>query len=88
MRCPSGIYHDLPPSTPNNHRSVDYNTLKIMLSIEACNKILNKNEERKYTTAEVKEIREYLYQIARLEINNNLNEEENESNTILSSVDR
>ena len=59
-----------------------------MLTIELCAQILNKNEERKYTTAEVKEIREYLYQIARLEINNNLNEEENESNTILSSVDR
>lgn len=59
-----------------------------MLTIELCAQILNNNEERKYTTAEVKEIREYLYQIARLEINNNLNEEENESNTILSSVDR
>ena len=59
-----------------------------MLTIELCAQILNNHEERKYTTAEVKEIREYLYQIARLEINNNLNEEENESNTILSSVDR
>lgn len=54
-----------------------------MLSIEACIKILNKNGERKYTTEEVKEIREYLYLIARLEINNNLNEEENESINLL-----
>lgn len=54
-----------------------------MLTIELCAQILNNNEERKYTTAEVKEIREYLYQIARLEINNNLNEEENENINLL-----
>ena len=59
-----------------------------MLSIEACIKILNKNGKKRYNSEEAKAIREYLYQIARLEINNNLNEEENESNTILSSVDR
>lgn len=59
-----------------------------MLTLESCIKTLNKNGKKKYTQEEAKAIREYLYQIARLEINNNLNEEENESNTILSSVDR
>jgi hypothetical protein len=36
-----------------------------MLSIEKCNEILNKKEQ-KYTKEQVKEIRDYLYQIAEI----------------------
>lgn len=34
-----------------------------MLSIEKCNKVLNKNK-RKYSNEQVKAIRDYLYQMA------------------------
>jgi hypothetical protein len=34
-----------------------------MLSVEKCNKVLNKNN-RKYSTEQVKVIRDYLYQMA------------------------
>ena len=36
-----------------------------MLSIEKCNKVLNKKEE-KYSNEQVKAIRDYLYKIARV----------------------
>lgn|GEM_PF-1439691 len=39
--------------------------LLIMLSIERCNEILNKKEQ-KYTKEQVKAIRDYLYQIAEI----------------------
>ena len=44
-----------------------------MLSIKKCDEILNKNE-KKYTLVQVEKIREYLYQIAGIiyEININL----------------
>lgn len=54
-----------------------------MLTLESCIKTLNKNGKKKYTREEAKAIREYLYLIARLEINNNLNEEENENINLL-----
>jgi len=38
-----------------------------MISIEQCKKILNKGK-RKYTDEEVKDIREFLYQIANIEL--------------------
>ena len=38
-----------------------------MITIEQCNKILNKGE-RKYEDDEIRLIREYLYQLANLEI--------------------
>ena len=39
-----------------------------MITIEQCNKILN-NGERKYNNEEIRMIRDYLYQLANLEIN-------------------
>lgn len=39
-----------------------------MRSIEKCRKILNKNKH-KYTDEEIRGIREFLYQMANLEIN-------------------
>jgi hypothetical protein len=40
-----------------------------MLSLERCKKILN-NGKRKYTDEEVKQIRDYLYMIAELQLEN------------------
>jgi hypothetical protein len=39
-----------------------------MITIEKCNKILN-NGERKYNNEEIRMIKDYLYQLANLEIN-------------------
>lgn len=39
-----------------------------MINIERCKKVLN-NGERKYKDEEIKMIRDYLYQLAELEIN-------------------
>ena len=39
-----------------------------MITIEQCNKILN-NGERKYNNEEIRMIRDYLYLLANLEIN-------------------
>jgi len=47
-----------------------------MLSIEACKEILNKGK-KKYKDEEVKLIREYLYLIGELEIENDNNKENN-----------
>lgn len=38
-----------------------------MLSIEACVKILNNNGKKRYNSEEAKAIREYLYQIAKIQ---------------------
>jgi hypothetical protein len=40
-----------------------------VLTIEYCKKILNK-EERKYSEEEIKQIREYLYFLGELQLNN------------------
>ncbi len=40
----------------------------IMVNIERCKKVLN-NGERKYKDEEIKMIRDFLYQLAKLEIN-------------------
>ena len=53
-----------------------------MIILEECKRILNK-EKKKYTEEEIKQIREYLYLIGHIEIENN--EEKfynNERNTI------
>lgn len=47
----------------------------LMLSIEKCNEILNK-KELKYTTDQVKEIRETLYQYAEIFYESNLLKDE------------
>ena len=47
-----------------------------MLSIKKCDEILNKNE-KKYTTEQVEKIREYLYQIADIIYEVNLEKDEN-----------
>jgi len=39
-----------------------------MINIEQCGKILN-NGERKYKDEEIRQIRDFLYQLANLEIN-------------------
>jgi len=39
-----------------------------MINIEQCRKILN-NGERKYKDEEIRQIRDFLYQLANLEIN-------------------
>jgi hypothetical protein len=42
-----------------------------MLKLDLCESVLNKNEEGyKYTSKEVSEIREFLYQLAQLEYSN------------------
>jgi len=43
-----------------------------VLSLDYCKKILNKGE-RKYSEEEIKNIREYLYFIGELQLNNNEN---------------
>ena len=54
-----------------------------MLPLEYCKKILNKGE-RKYSEEEIKQIREFLYFIGQIEINNNeVNYTEDERNTRL-----
>lgn len=54
-----------------------------MLPLEYCKKILNKGES-KYSEEEIKQIREFLYFIGQIEINNNkTNYTEDERNTIL-----
>jgi hypothetical protein len=54
-----------------------------VLPLEYCKKILNKGE-RKCSEEEVKQIREFLYFIGQIEINNNeVNYTEDERNTIL-----
>jgi hypothetical protein len=59
-----------------------------MLSIQECKKELNKNEER-YTDAEVKEIREILYQLASIEFENYKGKiDEKESNHLCKGIDR
>jgi len=45
---------------------------KIMIPLERCKKILNK-EKYKYNEEEIRLIREYLYFIGQIEINNNKN---------------
>ena len=40
-----------------------------MLTLETCAKLLN-NEKKKYSNEEVKQIREYLYLLAQLQIEN------------------
>ena len=49
----------------NNSQSPD----KKKLSIEKCTKILNKGD-REYSEEEVKKIREFLYQLATLQVEN------------------
>lgn len=41
-----------------------------MLTLEQSKKILNNGSERKYSDEEVKQIRDYLYSMARLQIEN------------------
>lgn len=42
-----------------------------MLKLDLCESVLNKNEEGfKYTSKEVSEIREFLYQLAQIEYSN------------------
>ncbi len=43
-----------------------------MLTLEKCEKILNKGN-RKFTSDEIREIRDYLYLIANIENNDNCN---------------
>lgn len=39
-----------------------------MLTLEECEKILNDGSSRKYKDDEVKQLREYLYQLAELQL--------------------
>ena len=56
-----------------------------MLPLEYCKKILNKGD-CKFSNEETKQIRDFLYSIGQIEINNNeINYTENERNTILQS---
>lgn len=45
-----------------------------MLNIDTCKKILN-NDKKKYKDDEIKLIRDYLYLLAELQIENNKNDE-------------
>jgi hypothetical protein len=44
-----------------------------MLSIEKCSKTLNKNNKNRFTEKEVTTIRDLLYKMARIVIENNTN---------------
>ena len=39
-----------------------------MLTLETCTKVLNNGKKKKYSNEEVKQIREYLYLLAQLQI--------------------
>ena len=68
-----------------------YKNLTLMLTLDVCKEILNTGD-RTYTNEEVKQIREYLYLLASLQMeayeiqeNKQITKEEDECNTILSS---
>ena len=45
-----------------------YNIIRYMLTLEQCKKILNDGSKRKFKDEEVKQLREYLYQLAELQL--------------------
>ena len=52
-------------------------TQEYMLSLNYCKNILNA-EDRKYTDEEVMQIRDYLYLIAKIQLNNNIDDLEDD----------
>lgn len=61
----------------NNRINADISTEGAMISILDSKKILN-SEDRKYTDDEVRLIREYLYLIAKIQLNNYINDLEDD----------
>ena len=51
-----------------------------MLTIGACKKILNRNE-KKYSDSEIEKIRDFLWEIAQIEVKNFEKQERNENSS-------